>query len=559
MSESTPTTDTAATAAVPAAPTITIVGLGPGTRRLLTVEALETLRQARHIFFELAAYNSPAWRDLATGDELRPDASTWLLDGNADNIVTQILDDGLETVRELAAAEAEEKAPWSLGAEAGDRQAPPATVEDPYDRALVYPVLGHPLAGNPVVPLLLRAAGERGIAVRLVAGLGVHDAMYRTQVAQSGAVQSSLQVVPSSRAASFAGTATADQGLSGLWTDASARLLNAQAPLIVEGAVDEESLRRIVAWLSSRYPADHDVSLLRYGYDLDSTGLGVETRPLATIGEAEGTYRDVVGLYVPPLAPLDDARAPNTLGYITARLRAPRGCPWDREQTHASLTPYMIEEAYEAVDAIERDDAVDMVEELGDVLLQVVLHSQLAEEAGRFSLADVAEEVNRKLVRRHPHVFGDVAVSGSSEVLRNWEQIKRVEKGERRASVLDGIPPALPALLLAQTVGRKAAKVGFDWPDAAGALDKVREEIDEVKAAATDEERREEVGDLFFALTSVCRHLDVDAEDALRAAVRKFSGRFRRVEADAQARQLDLTTLSVPELDVLWDAAKAEE
>ena len=558
MSEFTSTTDTSATAAAPATPTIVIVGLGPGIRRMLTVEALETLRQARHIIFELAAYNSPAWYDLARGGESRPNVSTWLLDGNADNMVTQILD-GLENVRELAATDAEERARRLLDAEAGERQAPPATVEDPYDRVLVYPVLGHPLAGHVVVPLLLRAAGERGVAVRIVAGLGVRDGIYGTQVPQSGAVQSSLQVVPSSRAASFADAAMAEQGLSGLWTDTSARLLNAQLPLLVEGVVDEKILRRIVAWLSSRYPASHAVSLLRYDDDRDSAGLGIETRLLAAIVEAKGTYHDVVGLYVPPLAPLDDVRAPNTLGYIAARLRAPDGCPWDREQTHASLTPYMIEEAYEAVDAIERDDDDDMVEELGDVLLQVVLHSQLAEEAGRFSLADVAEGVNRKLVRRHPHVFGDVEVSGSGEVLRNWEQIKRVEKGERRASVLDGIPPALPALLLAQTVGRKAAKVGFDWPDAAGALDKVREEVDEVKAAATDEERREELGDLFFALTSVCRHLGVDAEDALRAAARKFSGRFCRVEADAQARGLDLTTLSVPELDVLWDAAKAGE
>src|SRR5579883_3203272 len=225
---------------------------------------------------------------------------------------------------------------------------------------------------------------------------------------------------------------------------------------------------------------------------------------------------------------------------IMARLRGPGGCPWDREQTHASLTTFMIEEAYEAVDAIERDDTADMVEELGDVLLQVVLHSQLAEEEGRFSLADVAEEVNRKLVRRHPHVFGDVTADTSSEVLRNWERIKRAEKGERRASALDGIPLALPALALAQTVGRKAAKHGFDWPDVQGTLDKAREEMDEIARATSDAERRDEVGDLLFALTSACRHLGIDAEDALRAAVRKFSLRFRRVEALAAERGLDL-------------------
>lgn len=234
----------------------------------------------------------------------------------------------------------------------------------------------------------------------------------------------------------------------------------------------------------------------------------------------------------------------------------PAAAPWDREQTHLSLTPYMIEEAYEAIDAIERDDEIDMVEELGDVLLQVVLHSQLAEEEGRFSLADVAEEVNRKLVRRHPHVFGDVEVSGSSEVLHNWERIKRAEKGERRASALDGIPTVLPALALAQTMGRKAAKLGFDWPDVAGVAAKVREELDELQRATTDAERHDEMGDLLFALSSICRHMEINAEEALRAAARKFGDRFRRVETLAQERGLDLAALDAARLDALWEEAK---
>jgi tetrapyrrole methylase family protein/MazG family protein len=188
----------------------------------------------------------------------------------------------------------------------------------------------------------------------------------------------------------------------------------------------------------------------------------------------------------------------------------------------------------------------------------VVLHSQLAEEEGRFSLADVAAEVNAKLVRRHPHVFGDVAVSGSSEVLRNWEQIKRAEKGARRQSVLDGIPPTLPALSLAQTIGRKAAKVGFDWPDVEGTFAKVREELDEIHEARDAAERRDEMGDLLYALTSVCRHLEIDAEDALRAATRKFAARFRRVESYARERSLTLTDLPIEALDALWEEAKAD-
>ncbi len=527
MSESTPTTDTAATAAAPAAPTITIVGLGPGTRRLLTVEALDVLRDARSVYVH--APDQPLMNELSARGDLRPDVTTEVLDSAGDQDATGILDSLIR-----------------------------AAVQGP----LVHAVHGYPLQ-QPSIMALLRKASARAIQFRLVAGLPpLLDGLPQPPATFDDTpveVGTTMQIVSAREAIQQGATAAADGGLQAQWTGPAGRLLNAQVPLLISGRTDTTELGYVTAWLRGRYPATHAVSLLYEEPETDALTAHVVALAQVDAAPDTGQARAVAALYVPPLAPLDDVRAPNTLGYITARLRAPGGCPWDREQTHASLTPYMIEEAYEAVDAIERDDAVDIVEELGDVLLQVVLHSQLAEEAGRFSLADVAEEVNRKLVRRHPHVFGDVAVSGSGEVLRNWEQIKRVEKGERRASVLDGIPPALPALLLAQTVGRKAAKVGFDWPDAAGALNKVHEEIDEVKAAATDEERREEVGDLFFALTSVCRHLDIDAEDALRAAVRKFSTRFRRVEADAQARQLDLTTLSVPELDVLWDAAKAGE
>ena len=363
----------------------------------------------------------------------------------------------------------------------------------------------------------------------------------------------SLQIVDARQALALEAAADGE-ALQTRWVGPSIRLLDAQVPLIValRASPTDSSLRpRMVDWLATRYPATHPVALVGSGTD------GPETMALS-LGEVASLPDDARydALYLPPLDPLDDLRAPNTLGYITARLRAPGGCPWDREQTPASLTPYMLEEAHEAVDAIERGDAVDTVEELGDVLLQVVLHSQLAEEEGRFTLADIAAEVNAKLVRRHPHVFGDVSVSNSSEVLRNWESIKRVEKGEKRTSVLDGVPLALPALLLAQTIGRKAAKVGFDWPDVAGTLDKVREEIDEIAAAVSEEERREEVGDLLFALTSVCRHLGVDAEQSLRAATRKFEGRFRHVEALARARGLDLAALDIDALDALWREAK---
>ena len=416
--------------------------------------------------------------------------------------------------------------------------------------------------GERSVGLLLDGAAERRLEVYVVDGLGMLDyvfgALGRDPVAGGLQIVDALEVV-GDPAWSVGGEADAARGLQALWTGPSSRLLNAQAPLLVMNVHDADALARVKQWLLARYPAEHGVTLVCGAGTSDQATISL---PLAALDQAEHVS-DPVALYVPPLAPLDDVRAPNTLGYITARLRGPGGCPWDREQTHASLTPYMIEEAYEAVDAIERADDADLVEELGDVLLQVVLHSQLAEEEGRFNLADVAEAVNRKLVRRHPHVFGDVTVSGSSEVLRNWERIKRTEKAAPRGgappSALDGIPPALPALALAQAIGRKAAKLGFDWPDVQGTLAKVREEVDELGAAATDAERRDEVGDLLYALTSVCRHLGIDAEDALRAAARKFAERFRRVEAYAQARNLDLAAMSIAELDALWEEAKVDQ
>ena len=237
-------------------------------------------------------------------------------------------------------------------------------------------------------------------------------------------------------------------------------------------------------------------------------------------------------------------------------------CPWDREQTHGSLTRHLIEEAYELVDAIDALDPDDpatedhLVEELGDVLFQVEFHAVIAEQAGRFSMADVARTVHDKLVLRHPHVFGTVEVDGAEQVLTNWEAIKRAEKG--RTSVFDGIPSALPALAYAEKAQRKAAGVGFDWPDVAGALPKIAEEAGEL-AAVTDDPARatDELGDLLFAVVNVARHLRIDAESALRAATRKFRRRFEAVEALATERGLDLHAVDLATLDGLWDEVKA--
>jgi tetrapyrrole methylase family protein / MazG family protein len=236
-------------------------------------------------------------------------------------------------------------------------------------------------------------------------------------------------------------------------------------------------------------------------------------------------------------------------------------CPWDREQTHTSLVPYLVEEAYEVVDAVESLDPTEatsdeaLIEELGDLLFQVAFHAAIGEEEGRFSLVDVADGIHDKLVRRHPHVFGEVEVSGADEVVRNWDAIKQAEKG--RSSTFDGIPRHLPALLLAHTVQRKAAKLGFDAPDASYFVPKVTEELAEVVAAASEDERAAEIGDLLFAVVNVARHLGVEPEHALRRAVAKFRGRVDAVAVMATERGVDLARADLDTLDALWDDAKA--
>ncbi|MFT3853240.1 MAG: nucleoside triphosphate pyrophosphohydrolase [Ilumatobacteraceae bacterium] len=236
-------------------------------------------------------------------------------------------------------------------------------------------------------------------------------------------------------------------------------------------------------------------------------------------------------------------------------------CPWDREQDHQSLVRYLLEETYELVDALRDldpdDPATDehVVEELGDLLYQIEFHATIAEQEGRFSMADVARGVHDKLVRRHPHVFGDVSADDSATVLRNWDAIKREEK--QRTSVFDGVAMSQPALMYADAVQRKAAKLGFDWPDVDGALPKIAEEAAELVAATTAEEQDEELGDLLFAVVNVARHLKIEPEAALRGAAHKFRTRFEAVEALARQRGIDLHRSDLTVLDALWDEVKA--
>ena len=254
------------------------------------------------------------------------------------------------------------------------------------------------------------------------------------------------------------------------------------------------------------------------------------------------------------------------LAAIVAQLRAPDGCPWDREQTHETLRPHLIEEAYEVLHAIETHDDENLCEELGDLMLQPVLHAQIAQEEKRFDLVEVLEGISDKLVRRHPHIFGDVSVEDSAQVLANWNAIKQAEKAAKNAapklSILAEVPRGLPALSLAMEISKTAAKAGFEWPDASGVLDKVREEIDELEAAMKNESRErvgEELGDLLFTLVNVARWQKIDPELALRDMTRRFSQRFGAMELLARERGLELADLGPETWDALWNVVKAQQ
>jgi tetrapyrrole methylase family protein/MazG family protein len=245
---------------------------------------------------------------------------------------------------------------------------------------------------------------------------------------------------------------------------------------------------------------------------------------------------------------------------IVYRLRAPGGCPWDREQTHKTILSCLLDEAYEFFEAVDENDPYKIKEELGDLLLQVVLHAQMASEENKFTFEDVSRDIADKLIRRHPHVFGDTEVSSSKEVLHNWEAIKKSEKGkEHRKYLVDDIPDALPALFKAEKLQRRVAKVGFDWKDITPVLDKVEEEFQEFREAILAGDvthASEELGDIIFALVNVGRHNNISAEDSVRSTCYKFARRFRYIEDKFKELNKDLNKASLEEMDVYWEESK---
>jgi len=263
------------------------------------------------------------------------------------------------------------------------------------------------------------------------------------------------------------------------------------------------------------------------------------------------------GLLLEPLSPLEQGSYLEAMQYITQRLRARNGCPWDREQDHQSIRSYLLEESYETLEALDSGDTAKLAEELGDLLMQVLLHAEIARQRGEFDLRDVVLGISSKLVRRHPHVFGDVQADSAGQVLANWDEIKKQERPKEQ-SILASVTIAMPALAYAQEVSERAARQGFEWPEIQGVVDKIHEEIAELAAAENANEVIDEFGDLLFSLVQVARWRGFEAEDALRQANRKFRARYQILERLLRERQLTMKGMSIQTIDELWEEAKAQ-
>jgi tetrapyrrole methylase family protein/MazG family protein len=421
---------------------------------------------------------------------------------------------------------------------------------------LVYAVPGHPLVGESTVARLLLLTQERGIDVRVFGAPSFVDACLE---AIGFAVTGNVHVVDTLSLAPDAPTPPAAIRTGGdpvLLYQVHSReaASNAKLALMRVGYPDEFE---VIFIQSAGIPGRERLILVPL-YALDRSKAPISDLPLA--------WDHLTSVWVPPIDPAALKPSFPNLVAVMARLRDPNGgCPWDLKQTHATLRPYVIEEAYEVVEAIDADDPDKLCDELGDLLLQVVFHAQLASEEGVFDTDDVCAAIVEKLLRRHPHVFGDISVSGADEVLTNWNAIKATEKAhEDRKSILDGIPKSLPALLRSLEISKRAVKSGFEWPDTRGVLDKAEEEFAELRAeieagSATDARVADELGDLLFTMVNVARRLGVDPEEALRGQNARFMGRFRHIESSAAEQGRDVSALSLAEMEALWQEAKGRE
>ena len=318
-------------------------------------------------------------------------------------------------------------------------------------------------------------------------------------------------------------------------------------PVLFTNVSSTELALQLKKVLMTTYPAEHSVAWVEDGKKKDER-----------LSELSGdSFGENVCLYIPALG---EGTSFEAFAEVIAHLRAPEdGCPWDLKQTHESLRKHLLEESYEAISAIDSGDFDSMREEFGDMLLQVVLQAQITNDEHKFNVNQVVQGIYSKIVRRHPHVFGDVKLDGVDGVLANWEKLKEKERkdnGQHEKGLLDGVPLAMPALSQGQEYQDRAARVGFDWPEIEGVLDKIKEEIEEIKTAETDFELASEIGDLFFAIVNLARWKKVDAESALRGTNMKFKKRFAYVERGAKKQGRNLSELTLEEMNALWNEAK---
>lgn len=480
---------------------IILVGLGPGDPELMTRQAWQVLEPAGEVY--LRTRQHPAVSALPAGTQVYS--------------FDELFDDKQD-----------------VGA-AGERIVEQVLSLGKRPQGVIYAVPGHPLVADQTGTAIARRAQREGIPLQVVAGISTIDAALTAL---------GVDILPH--------TAVVDAlELAG----AHVPPFSPAAPAVIARLSSPALAAAVRQTLSAVYPAEQRVFLV---HAPGSSEEKVEERALTEIDRSESAGPLTV-LYVPALG-----AASSFEGFqeIIAHLRAPDGCPWDREQTHQSLRQNLLEETYEVLAALDDQDPQAMCEEFGDLLLQIVLHAQIAAEAGEFNVNEVLHGIYTKIVRRHPHVFGDVQVEGTQGVLENWERMKEKERqaaGKPEKGLLDGVSVALPALVQAEQYQERAARVGFDWPEIQGVWDKVSEELEEVRQAAAPQEQEAEIGDLLFAIVNLARWLKIDSESALRAANQRFRRRFSQIEQNARLQGRSTADLTMDEMEDLWQKAKEEE
>jgi tetrapyrrole methylase family protein/MazG family protein len=399
-------------------------------------------------------------------------------------------------------------------------------------QGVVYAVPGHPYVAEATSPEIIQRARLEGLPVRVVEGLSFLEPVF-----------SALEIDPYPRLALVDALELVVCHVPSFPTNYPALIAQIHSQAV---AADLKLV------LTSLYPDEHPVKLVH--------AAGTAQQRVENLALFEIDRNPQIGLltamYLPPLA---EETSFESFLEVVAHLRAPNGCPWDREQTHQTLRADLLEETYEALSALDVNDPEGLCEELGDLLLLIFLHTQIASDDGEFTMVDVLSGINTKIVYRHPHVFGDVHAADAGAVLKNWERLKaeeRVSKGKSEASLLDGVSLALPALLQAEQYQKRAHHVGFDWNDIQGVREKLDEELREVDSANGEAERAAEIGDLLFAVVNLARWYHLDAESALREANARFHKRFSSIEAAARSQGRPLTDMTLDEMESLWQKAK---